>query len=371
MASLNAVFIVVVALRLLIPLGIPRFPLPSIIGALVIDAADQTIFQKFGGLPSNYQDYDKALDIYYLVVAYSATFRNWGNDSAFQIARFLWYYRLIGVVAFEFSGSGALLLIFSNTFEYYFIAFEAIRTRWDPDRVSRAFLVKLAVGIWVFIKLPQEWWIHVANLDVTDEATRHPLVATLVTLVLVALLSAAWLNRKRLPAANWPLTFRVDALLPPEDTAWPKPSEFRRLPFWSSVMEKIVLLGLISMIFGHVLHVVATNTQIGVGVAIFVVVNAAVSQYLARRGTRWQTTAIQFMAMAAINAGTVLMFALARGHLRADVQPVNVLFFVLLISLIVTLYDRYRTMRERRLRLERNQAAISTQTVSSVPVLPR
>ena len=368
---MSLVFFVVVALRLLIPLGIPRYPLPAIIGSLVIDAADQTIFQTFGGLPSNYQDYDKALDIYYLVVAYSATFRNWDNDSAFQIGRFLWYYRLIGVVAFEFSGSGFLLLIFPNTFEYYFIAFEVIRTRWDPDRLSRRFLIKLAAAIWIFIKLPQEWWIHVANLDVTDEASRHPVIAALVAGLLVVLLAIAWLNRKRLPAADWPLTFRVDALLPPEDTAWPTPSEFRRLPFWSSVMEKIVLVGLITMIFGHVLHVVASNTQIVVGVAIFVVVNAAVSHALATRGTRWRTTAIQFLAMAAINSGIVLVLALTRGHLRRDVQPDDVLFFVLLLTLIVTLYDRYRTMRERRLRHERSQAHVEKVArggVGDVPV---
>ena len=40
------IFGLVVALRLLIPLGILRYPLPAIIAALVIDAADQTIFQQ-------------------------------------------------------------------------------------------------------------------------------------------------------------------------------------------------------------------------------------------------------------------------------------------------------------------------------------
>ena len=40
------VFITVVLLRLCIPLLIPRFALPAILAALVIDAADQTIFQQ-------------------------------------------------------------------------------------------------------------------------------------------------------------------------------------------------------------------------------------------------------------------------------------------------------------------------------------
>ena len=346
---MSSVFLVVVALRLLIPLSIPRYPLPGILAALVIDAADQTIFQTFGGLPDNYQDYDKALDIYYLVVAYASTMRNWTDPVAFHISRFLWYYRLVGVVAFEFSGAGALLLIFPNTFEYFFIAYEAIRLRWDPTRLSKRFLVLMAAGIWVFVKLPQEWWIHVADLDVTDWAGEYPYAALAAAGLLLLLVVAASASLRWLPDPDWTLSWRVDARLAASDTAWPRPAEFRRLPFWSSVFEKIVLTALISVIFGHVLHVVATNTQIVVGVVVFVVVNATVSHVLAQRGARWRTTLSQFLVMAAINSGTVLAFSLLRGRLRADAKPVNVLFFVLLISLIITLYDRYRTMRQRHL----------------------
>ena len=72
------VFIVVVLARLLVPLLIPRFALPAILAALVIDAADQTIFQQFTDLDlEGYQGYDKALDVYYLAIAYLSTFRNW------------------------------------------------------------------------------------------------------------------------------------------------------------------------------------------------------------------------------------------------------------------------------------------------------
>src|SRR5215216_3542807 len=63
------VFLVVVALRLGVPLFVPRFPLPAMIAAMLIDAADQTIFQRFTHLDlTNYQGYDKALDVYYLSI---------------------------------------------------------------------------------------------------------------------------------------------------------------------------------------------------------------------------------------------------------------------------------------------------------------
>ena len=45
----------------------------------MLDAADQTIFQAFGFDPPGYQSYDKAMDIFYLSIAYLAAMRNWDN----------------------------------------------------------------------------------------------------------------------------------------------------------------------------------------------------------------------------------------------------------------------------------------------------
>src|SRR6188472_2215236 len=163
------VFWAVVAARVLVPLGVFRYPLPTMLAALVIDGLDQTIFQTFTSLPlDGYQSYDKALDVHYLSLAYLATFRNWVSRDGFDVSRFLFYYRLVGVVLFEQTQIRAILLIFPNTFEYFFDTYEAIRTRWDPRRLARNLLIGIAAFIWIFIKLPQEWWIHVAELDATD-----------------------------------------------------------------------------------------------------------------------------------------------------------------------------------------------------------
>ena len=42
-------------------------------------------------VPLLYQSFDKALDIYYLAVAYLSTLRNWRSEPALKIARFLFY----------------------------------------------------------------------------------------------------------------------------------------------------------------------------------------------------------------------------------------------------------------------------------------
>jgi hypothetical protein len=48
--------------------------------ALILDGVERTIFQTYTTLSlDHYQAYDKALDIYYLSIAYIATIRNWTN----------------------------------------------------------------------------------------------------------------------------------------------------------------------------------------------------------------------------------------------------------------------------------------------------
>lgn len=354
----TVVFVAVVAARLLVPLAIPRYPLPGILAALVIDAVDQTVFQHFGGLPADYQSYDKALDVYYLVVAYAATLRNWRDPFAFGIARALWYYRLVGTVAYEATKWGPLLLIFPNTFEYFFIAYEAVRVAWDPRRMGHRTLLLLAAAIWVVIKLPQEWWIHVANLDVTDEVAAHPTVALVVLFaVLVILAVAVPLVARRVPPPDWAPTVDADAHRPAFDIAGPAASAVRSLPFWASCAEKTVLLSLMLAVFASVLDARTTPTQLVVTVALVVVGNAAISQLIARRGTAWSSTLTQFLALCAVNVGLVLVLHLVSPNVDARADPENTLFFLLLSSLIITLYDRYRTMRERRRHVANELAA--------------
>ncbi|MDW7732826.1 MAG: hypothetical protein SCH66_10415 [Methanolobus sp.] len=163
------VFWAVVFARFFIPLAIPRYPLPAIVAALALDGVDQTIFQLFTSLPlEGYQGYDKALDIYYLAVAYLSTMRNWTNLYAFKWNRFLFYYRLFGIAIFEILHLRPLLLIFPNTFEYFFIFYESVRVKWNPRSPTKKQVVAAVAFIWIFIKLPQEYWIHIAQLDTTD-----------------------------------------------------------------------------------------------------------------------------------------------------------------------------------------------------------
>ena len=100
--------------------------------------------------------------------------RNWTSDAAFRISQFLFYYRLVVVMLFELLDSRLMLLIFPNTFEYFFIVVEVIRLRFDPSRVSARFWLITAAALWVFVKLPQGVLDSHRRRDMTDTIVENP-----------------------------------------------------------------------------------------------------------------------------------------------------------------------------------------------------
>jgi hypothetical protein len=358
------VFWTVVLLRLLIPLAIPRFPLPAIIAALLLDAVDQTVFQVFTTMPlDNYQSYDKALDIYYLAIAYIATLRNWTNLAAFRISRFLFYYRLVGVVLFELTQARWLLLLFPNVFEYFFIAYEAYSLRWDPRKLARRAWLGTAAFIWIVIKLPQEYWLHVAQLDVTDVLKTNVLGYPPAT-PWSAILSANLLGfgllvfglallgiflwrrlRARLPAPDWPFSFAADAHLPAirERNVRTMQRFLARRFFDRELLEKTVLVTLLVIIFSNMLSNMALGSlEVVLGVILVILINTLVSEIMVRRGASWSTALRQGAIMMAVNTPTLAVVAFLRHGPLSWSAVSDVLIFALLLSLIITLYDRYR-----------------------------
>jgi hypothetical protein len=348
-----ALFLAVVGARFVVPLFIPRFPLPAIVAALVLDAVDQTIFQFFGYDPPGYQGYDKAMDVYYLAIAYLSTMRNWTSAPAVRVAKFLYFYRLVGVVLFEATDWRAILLIFPNTFEYFFIAYEIFRLRRDPARrgAMRPWIITAAV-IWIFIKLPQEWWIHVAQLDFTEAVADFPWLAFVTGVVAVALAWVAWRwARPRLPAPDWPWRVRADALPEEMDTASERNQWIlgRRWVFSTGTLEKVVLVGLLSLIYGQVLPGrSSTNLQLVLAMTVFVVINAAVSLWMARRSRAVESVAAAFALRALLNSVLVVLADWLLNREGGDLNLGNALFFVLLLSLLTLLDDRYRPVYEAR-----------------------
>jgi hypothetical protein len=367
-ADLFVVAVVVLA-RFLLPLTIPRWPLPGVLLCLIVDGLDQTLFQSFTQFDlSGYQGYDKALDVYYLVIAYLSTLRNWQNSAAFKVSRFLVYYRLLGVVLFELSGWRPLLLIFPNTFEYFFIGIESVRAYWNPVRLSRKTVLVTAAAIWLFIKVPQEWWIHIAEMDVTDSlkglfgqssdtswgeafAYRPLVLVGLLLTALLAGLAVRFLLIPRLPAPRHALTLAADPL--PEDIDEPqeKRAVFARTckPWHPVTLEKISLIGLVSVTFGQILPgFSASPFRLTISVAVVVSINSAISYWLARHDLGFGHAFKQFGLLLTINASLAALGFIALTQREDPANIANTLFLMLLLTLLVTLYDRFRPVYSAR-----------------------
>lgn len=352
------IFALVVIARLGLPLAISRYPLPAILGCLVVDAADQSIFHSFTSLSlDNYQTYDKALDVYYLALAYVATIRNWGGGPDFVVGRALWYYRLVGVMLFEYTSSRWVLFVFPNTFEYFFIALELYKVRRDPNRLTLRHLVTIAAVIWIVVKLPQEWWIHIAQRDVTDDLrawfgvqpdsswadaiANRPALAVVLLLGAVALGCVAVLALRTLPPPLWARTLDADrqgALM-----GW-RPPRRRMGPqayFGWTFVEKVVLVGLVAAIFARILPGAEVRLSRNLLVTAYLIaMNTLLSQWLARRGTAWRNTVVEVGAMGAANLGVLLVTVAVLGG-GNDPSPFGTtLFLVALLTVVVVLYDR-------------------------------
>ena len=200
-----------------------------------------------------------------------------------------------------------------------------MRLRWDPRRFGTRFWLVTAACIWIVVKLPQEYWIHVAQLDFTDTWQDVSWFAPLVVgAVLVGLAILWFVVRPRLLPTDWSWRLAADPLPDEMDTAAERDAWTAghvRVLSWSTV-EKVVLIGLLSTIYARILPgLEVSDLRMFVGVAVFVVANAAISIAVAKRtGTR-EGLAGDFGARVVVNLALVLLARLHPG--RRGPRPVG------------------------------------------------
>ena len=254
--------------------------------------------------------------------------------------------------------------MFANTFEYYVIALEGWKVWRNPFRLSTRTIITVAAAIWIFIKLPQEWWIHIAQLDFTDFAketifgvstdaswaeaiTNRPLVTVGLLVALALVLVALRYLVRRLQPPDWPPTVSADEQS--DHMGWPRPdpvivpSAF----FGWAFVEKAVLVALVTLIFASMLPGERSVIGIVIGVTAIIAVSTLVSQWLARRGVTWGSVAVEFVVMSIVNLVIGVVLGVVFGAGPPESLPVFVLL-VALLSLIVVLYDRFAAVGAQR-----------------------
>jgi hypothetical protein len=158
--------LIVIALRLVVPLTILRWPLAGGVLAMVVDALDvvlvDAVAQALGQPPEFgpfYAQIDKWLDLYYLGLELVVV-RRWPELLPRRAATGLFAWRLIGVILFEITAYRPLLVVFPNLFENLYLYVLVVR-RWFPRLMPRSVAQTLLVLVILLIpKLVQEWVLH-------------------------------------------------------------------------------------------------------------------------------------------------------------------------------------------------------------------
>jgi hypothetical protein len=352
----------VLAMRFFVPLLILRYPLPGIVASMLADAVDGALFDNFTGLSlENYQHYDKSLDIYYLAIAYVACLRNWTNTTALRVARVLWYFRLAGVALFAVTDARIVLFLFPAIFEYFFIFYEAYALRWDPDRLNARHLAAATVTSWA-LKLPQEYWLHVAEGSTTEwltvsvfgmdrDSSRFEVLAQNLWLIpaaalfLLAIAASLWFLLRLAPPADRALSFDANRSGPGGFVLLGKPRTLE--PVFTRVLaEKAALVGLVAIVFASFLPgVEARPAELFAALTVVVTINAGIASWQGRRGIEWRAALPEFLTMLAANAAMILCISFIARWSDGTLSGGSALFYSLLLSLLITLFDRYRYLR--------------------------
>jgi hypothetical protein len=166
--------LIIIAIRLVVPLSIFRWPLAGGIASMLVDAFDVVLIELIGlgGFNDSYHTTDKLLDTWYLSIEWLVAWR-WENPFAKWIAVALFPYRVIGVVLFELTEERIMLFIFPNLFENWWLYclisaryFQRIEPRtWFSSSVA---LVALLIP-----KMAQEYLLHYQEAQPWDWIKRN------------------------------------------------------------------------------------------------------------------------------------------------------------------------------------------------------
>ncbi len=158
--------ILVVAIRLLVPLSILRWPLGGALASMLVDMLDVVLVDTFARLLGEppefgpvYAELDKWLDLYYLTIeAYVAS--RWTEPLLRWTALALFAWRVVGVVAFSVTAIPETLFIFPNLFENLYL-YVLIARRFAPRLIPRTAAQMLVLLLILYIpKAVQEWLLH-------------------------------------------------------------------------------------------------------------------------------------------------------------------------------------------------------------------
>lgn len=136
----------------------------NILGAflfLVLDGVDYVFFSSFTGIYNDdtYHYLDKIFDQLCFTIQLVVVLKQWNKGAFKKTTIVMYFYRLIGLILFEVTKIKLFLVIFTNIFEYFYLAVIVFRKVFNTlkDNWKNTLLITLLL---IPIKLFQELYIH-------------------------------------------------------------------------------------------------------------------------------------------------------------------------------------------------------------------
>jgi hypothetical protein len=148
--------------RILGSLPALKWPLAGGLLAIFVDLTD-LFWMNILGLPGGptYQVFDKIADQVYLAIFLVVALRWTGPERT--LSMLFYCYRLVGFVLFELIGERALLLLFPNVFEFWFVFVAAVH-HLRPALAWRNWQLAAVLAPLIAAKEIQEWALHWARM---------------------------------------------------------------------------------------------------------------------------------------------------------------------------------------------------------------
>lgn len=144
--------------RLLSALPVLIYPFAGALLAVALDFSDLFMMNilDLGGI-RNYQTFDKYWDLPYMATFLIVSLRF--SFAYKKITLVLFFYRILGVLLFEFLGIRWILLLFPNFFEFWVI-FLAFLRHYYPHRGLQNRTILICLTMLALLKLTQEYILH-------------------------------------------------------------------------------------------------------------------------------------------------------------------------------------------------------------------
>lgn len=161
--------VLIIALKVLIPIGITRKPFWFAWANFVLDTIDGDLLIPLGLSDPIYQNIDKGADwLTYVAMAVTAWRMRWVIRN--------WIYalfglRTVGQIAFFLTSDERVFFLFPNFLEPLFLIYATALLFKKTETETAAWYQKYRIPIWLFVvvyKMQDEYITHIGNVDRSD-----------------------------------------------------------------------------------------------------------------------------------------------------------------------------------------------------------